>query len=68
WKVLLPLAFANLVVTAFYLFYGWPDWSIVLLSFGLLMATVYGYYVRRRSRLPRPVTVKLRVRQGRIVG
>ncbi len=68
WKVLLPLAFLNLVMTSFYLFYGWPDWSIVLLSFGVLTATVYAYYRRRRSRLPRPATVKLRVRQGRIVG
>jgi NADH-quinone oxidoreductase subunit H len=68
WKVLVPLSLVNLVVTSIYLFYGWPDWSIVLLSFVILTGAVAIYYRTRRGRLPRPVTVKVRVQQGRIAG
>lgn len=68
WKVLLPLSFLNLVLTGVYLFYGWPDWSIVLLSLAVLAASAGLYYRRRRARLPPPVTLTVRVQQGRIVG
>jgi len=68
WKILLPLAFLNLVVTAFYLFYGWPDWSIVLMSLAMLVSVGYLYYRRRRTRLGEIVTIKIRVERGKVVG
>ena len=66
WKVLLPLAFANLVLTGFYLFYGWPDWAIVLLSLALLAGAAALYYRRRPSQVLRPRTTRVRVEKGRI--
>jgi NADH-quinone oxidoreductase subunit H len=67
WKALVPLSLANLVVTSFYLFYDWPDWTVAVLSLALLAGTAWVYYRTRRARLPRPVTIKVPVRQGRIV-
>jgi NADH-quinone oxidoreductase subunit H len=68
WKVLLPLAFLNLVLTGFYLYYDWPNWTIAITSLAVLGAVGYAYYRRRLDRVSRPVTVKLRVEHGRIVG
>ena len=68
WKVLLPMAFANMVLTAIYLFYGWPDWSIVLMSLALIGAVTGAYYQRRRARLDRISPMTLRVEKGRLVG
>ena len=68
WKVLLPLAFVNMVLTGFYLFYDWPDWSIVVMSFGVLGAVVAAYYQRRRARLAGIQPMTLRVEKGRLVG
>ena len=66
WKVLLPLAFLNLLLTGFYLFYDWPNWSIFLMSTAVLAGVSYAVH-RRRARYPRPITVKVRV-QRREVG
>ncbi len=68
WKLLLPLAFANIVLTGLYLFYDWPDWVIVVLSLAVLAASAALYYHRRRSQVLRPRTTRVRVEQGRIVG
>ena len=68
WKLLLPLAFANLVLTAFYLFYDWPDWVIVLLSLAMLAGAVGLYDRRRRNQVLRPRTTRVRVEKGRITG
>ncbi|MBI3743477.1 MAG: NADH-quinone oxidoreductase subunit H, partial [Chloroflexi bacterium] len=67
WKVLLPLAFVNFVLTAFYKFYGWPSWTIAVMSIAVLGAVLYAYHRRRFTRAARPVTIKLRVEHGRIV-
>ena len=39
WKLLVPLSFLNIVLTAVVLFYGFPLWVLSLISFGLLAAT-----------------------------
>ena len=61
WKVLVPLAFVNVIITAFYLFYGWPAWSLSLMSLAILGAT--GWEISRRMHTaPTPeYTVKLYV-------
>ncbi len=40
WKVLIPLAFASVLATAFQLFYGWPLWTLTLISVGILAVPV----------------------------
>ncbi len=64
WKGLIPLSIVNMLLTAVSLFYGWPDWTIAVMSLGVIAATVYAYQRRRKSQLPRPATVTVRV-QGR---
>ena len=32
WKVVVPLSFLSVVMTAIYQFYGWPAWSLTLMS------------------------------------
>ena len=32
WKAMVPLSFLTIVITAVYLFYGWPGWSLTLMS------------------------------------
>ena len=41
WKVLVPLSFINIVITAIVQFYGWPLWSLTILSLVLLVGTFY---------------------------
>lgn len=41
WQVLIPLAFLNLVLTAVVIFYGWPLWSLTLLSLPFLGGTLW---------------------------
>ena len=41
WKMLVPLSFLNIVATAIVLFYGWPLWTLSLVSLVLLGGTVY---------------------------
>ena len=59
WKVLVPLSFVNVIITAVYLFYGWPSWSLTLMSLAILGATFWGLS-RRMHTAPTPeVTVRL---------
>lgn len=37
WKLLIPLAFASIVATGVQLFYGWPAWTLTLMSLGVLL-------------------------------
>jgi NADH-quinone oxidoreductase subunit H len=61
WKVLVPLAFVNVIITAVYMFYGWPAWSLSLMSLAILGATVWEIS-RRMHTAPTPeYTVKLYV-------
>jgi NADH-quinone oxidoreductase subunit H len=50
WKVLIPLSFVNIAITAVYLFYGWPTWSMTLMSLAVLLAA--SYYLYRKLTAP----------------
>ncbi len=50
WKMLIPLSFLNVVVTAIYLFYGWPTWSMSLMSLAMLGGA--GYILYRKVTVP----------------
>ena len=50
WKVLIPLSFLNIVVTAIVLYYGWPIWTLTLLSLALLIGA--GYLLYRHISAP----------------
>ena len=41
WKILVPLSFVNIVITGVVLFYGWPLWSLTILSLLALGGTVW---------------------------
>ena len=41
WKLLVPLSFVNIVITGIVLFYGWPLWTLTLMSLVLLGGTFY---------------------------
>ena len=41
WKLLVPLSFLNIIATAVVLFYGWPLWSLTVVSLVLLGGAVY---------------------------
>ena len=41
WKLLIPLSFAVVVTTAVQLFYGWPWWTLTLMSLAILAMPVY---------------------------
>ncbi len=40
WKLLIPLSFAVVVTTAVQLFYGWPRWTLPVMSLALLAVPV----------------------------
>jgi NADH-quinone oxidoreductase subunit H len=41
WKWLIPLSFAAVVTTAVQMFYGWPQWTLTLMSLGFLAVPIY---------------------------
>ena len=41
WKLLIPLSFVNIAITAVQLYYGWPLWSLTLMSLAVLAAPMY---------------------------
>ena len=59
WKVLVPLAFLNVVITAVYLFYGWPAWSLTIMSTAILLATIWGLSKKMRTTPVPEYTVRL---------
>ena len=58
WKVVVPLSFLTVVMTAIYQFYNWPAWSLTLMSLAGLVWVGYAIYRRlagrRRLWLPAP--------------
>ena len=59
WKVLTPLAFLNVILTAVYQFYGWPSWTLTLMSV-VAMAVPFWLLGKKMKTTPRPeYTVKL---------
>jgi heme exporter protein D len=61
WKVMVPLAFYTIVITAVYLFYDWPAWSLTLMSLAGL--AVVGYLLYRRMSAPARRVAVVRARQ-----
>jgi heme exporter protein D len=61
WKALVPLSFYAIVITAVCQFYGWPAWSLTLMSLAGLAGV--GYLVHRRFTAPARRVAQVRARQ-----
>ncbi len=61
WKVMVPLSFLSVVMTAVYLFYGWPAWSLTAMSSAGLL--VVGYLIHKQMTGPRKLAEQVRTRQ-----
>ena len=61
WKVVVPLSFLSVVMTAIYQFYGWPAWSLTLMSVAGLVWV--GYAIYRRMTGPAHRVAEVRARQ-----
>ena len=62
WKAMVPLSFYSIVITALYLFYGWPAWSLTLMSLAGL--GIVGWLVYRRMMGPARRVAEVRARQA----
>ena len=62
WKAMVPLSFYAIVVTAVYLYYDWPGWTLTLMSAAGL--GVVGYIVYRRMTAPARRVAEVRARQA----
>jgi NADH-quinone oxidoreductase subunit H len=61
WKVMVPLSFLSVVMTAVYKFYEWPAWSLTLMSLAGLL--VVGYLIYKRMTGPTKLVAQVRRRQ-----
>ena len=61
WQVVVPLSFVNIVITAIYMYYGWPWWSLTLMS--LALCGVIGYLVYQHLSAPAKKVAQLYKRQ-----
>ena len=61
WKVMVPLSFFTILITAIYKFYQWPDWSLSLMSAAGLVVVAYAIY--RRMVGPAHRVAEVRARQ-----
>ncbi len=61
WKVMVPLSFYTIVITAVYMFYGWPAWSLTLMSVAGLVLVAWLIY--RRLVGPANRVAEIRARQ-----
>lgn len=61
WKVMVPLSFYAIVITAIYQFYEWPWWTLTLMSLAGLV--VVGYLVHQRMMAPVKKVAEVRARQ-----
>lgn len=50
WQVVVPLSFANILITGVFMYYGWPWWSLTLMS--LALSSVIGYLIYRHMTAP----------------
>ena len=66
WKLLVPLSFVNIVVTGIVLFYGWPLWTLTILSLVLLGGTFYLIAANPGTRMERHSVTVHPVRAGRV--
>jgi NADH-quinone oxidoreductase subunit H len=46
WKVMVPLSFLTIIMTAVYQFYEWPAWTLTLMSLAGLLVVIYFIYRR----------------------
>lgn len=66
WKLLIPLSFVNIVITALYLFYGWPKWSLTVLSLAVTVGA--GYWIYRKLTWPARASHEERLARARAYG
>jgi len=52
WKLLLPVAFLQILLNGLLLVYKWPDWTLLLTSGGALALTAFLIYDATRLRAP----------------
>ena len=64
WKVMVPLSFYAVLITAVYKFYGWPGWSLTLMSLAGL--AVVGCLVYQRMMAPVRRVAEVRARQEQL--
>ena len=62
WKAMVPISFYAIVITAVYLFYDWPGWSLTLMSAAGL--ALVGYIVYRRMMEPVRRVAEIKARQA----
>jgi NADH-quinone oxidoreductase subunit H len=62
WKVMVPMSFLTIVMTAVYQFYGWPAWSLTAMSTtGLILV---GYVIYKKMTAPSKLVAETRTRQA----
>ena len=61
WKVMVPMSFLLVVMTAVYQFYEWPAWSLTAMSSAGLL--VVGYLIYTRLTGPKRLVAQVRNRQ-----
>ena len=62
WKAMVPLSFYAIVITAIYLYYDWPGWTLTLMSAAGL--ALVGYIVYRKMMEPVKRIAEVRARQA----
>ena len=63
WKVMVPLSFYAVLITAVYKFYGWQGWTLTLMSLAGLFVVGYLVYQRMMAPVRRVREVKARQEQ-----
>ena len=61
WKVMVPLSFLSVVMTAIYQFYEWPAWTLTAMSSAGLLAV--GFLIYKRMTGPSKLVADVRRRQ-----
>ena len=62
WKFLIPLTFLNILVTGIHVFYGWPTWTMFLMSMGMILGGSYIIWLHKKQ-LAAKRTEMLRLRR-----
>ena len=62
WKVMVPMSFLLVVMTAVYQFYEWPAWTLTLMSSAGLL--VVGYLIYQRMTAPSRLVTEVRGRRA----
>jgi NADH-quinone oxidoreductase subunit H len=62
WKVMVPMSFLTIVMTAVYQFYGWPAWSLAAMSTTGLV--VLGIVIYKKMTAPSKLVAETRSRQA----